>query len=66
LHAVNGEAVRRRLLWVQAIATFLIFFQAFMVAPLIPLLSDEFAVAPQRVGLVVPAYMVTYGVATLL
>jgi predicted MFS family arabinose efflux permease len=66
LHAVNGEAVRRRLLWVQAIATFLIFFQAFMIAPLIPLLSDEFAVAPQRVGLVVPAYMVTYGVATLL
>ena len=54
------------MLWVQASAAFLIFFQAFMVAPLIPRLSEDLGVSPQRIGLVVPAYMVGYGVATLL
>lgn len=55
----------RRLLWVLSTATFLIFFQAFMVAPLIPRLSDDLGVPPRRIGLIVPAYMVAYGVATL-
>lgn len=55
----------RRLLWVLSTATFLIFFQAFMVAPLIPRLSSDLGVSPQRIGLVVPAYMIAYGVATL-
>lgn len=55
----------RRLLWVLSTATFLIFFQAFMVAPLIPRLSDDLGVPPQRIGLVVPSYMIAYGLATL-
>lgn len=55
----------RRLLWVQATATFLIFFQAFMIAPLLPRLGEDLGVSPQRIGLVVPAYMIAYGVATL-
>jgi predicted MFS family arabinose efflux permease len=59
------QGLQRRLLWVLATATFLIFFQAFMVAPLIPTLSGDFGTSPQRIGLVVPAYMVAYGVATL-
>lgn len=44
----------RRLLWALSTATFLIFFQAFMVAPLIPRLSDDLGVPPQRIGLIVP------------
>lgn len=61
--AVSG--LSRRLLWTLSTATFLIFFQAFMIAPLIPTLSRDLGVSVQRAGLVVPAYMVTYGVATL-
>jgi MFS family permease len=61
----SGQGLGRRLLWVLSAATFLIFFQAFMVAPLIPTLGEDLGVSPQRIGLVVPAYMVAYGVATL-
>lgn len=65
--SVAPDALRReRLLRVLAVATFIIFFQAFMVAPLIPRLSDIFGVSPQEVGLIVPAYLVPYGVATLI
>lgn len=56
---------RERLLWVLSTATFVIFFQAFMVAPIIPSLSAIFAASPQEVGLIVPAYLIPYGVATL-
>lgn len=65
-HSSGGRGLGRRLQWVQASATFLIFFQAFMVAPLIPQLSEDLGVSPQRIGLVVPAYMIAYGAATLL
>lgn len=41
------------------------FFQAYMVAPLIPRLSHEFLVSEQFIGLVVPAYMIPYGLSTL-
>ena len=63
--AANVEKRREHLLWVLSAATFLIFFQAYMVAPLIPRLSGVFDVSPQSIGLIVPAYMVPYGVATL-
>lgn len=56
---------RERLLWVLSAATFLIFFQAYMVAPLIPRLSAVFGVSGQVIGLIVPAYMIPYGVSTL-
>ncbi|MBN8945089.1 MAG: MFS transporter [Rhizobiales bacterium] len=61
----DDEAERERLLWVLSAATLVIFFQAFMVAPIIPRLSQIFAVSPQEAGLVVPAYLIPYGVATL-
>ena len=61
----GGEARRERLLWVLSAATFFIFFQAYMVAPLIPRLSDIFGVSGQTIGLIVPAYMIPYGVSTL-
>ncbi len=57
---------REHLLWVLSAATFLIFFQAYMVAPLIPRLAEVFGVPIERVGLIVPAYLIPYGVSTLL
>ncbi len=56
---------RNRLLWVLCGATFLIFFQAFMVAPLLPHLAHVFSVPVQTIGLIVPAYLIPYGAATL-
>lgn len=57
---------RNQLLRVLAAATFLIFFQAFMVAPLIPRLAAYFSVSPESIGLVVPAYLLPYGFTTLI
>ncbi len=48
-------------LWLLAGATFLIFFQAFMIAPLIPRLSVLFGSTPSSVGWAVPAYPIPYG-----
>src|SRR3989442_4352554 len=56
---------KERLVRLLAAATFLIFFQAYMVAPLIPRLSAAFGVSAQTIGLIVPAYLIPYGVATL-
>lgn len=63
--AEPGSVQRERLLWVLSAAAFLIFFQAFMIAPLIPRLSEEFSVSAQTIGLIVPAYLIPYGVSTL-
>lgn len=62
--AINDHQ-RERLLFILSAATFLIFFQAYMVAPLIPKLAEIFQVSSQKIGLVVPAYMIPYGVSTL-
>lgn len=56
---------RERLLRTLAAATFIIFFQAYMVAPIIPALASTFASSVQTVGLIVPAYLIPYGIATL-
>ncbi len=56
---------RERLLRMLAVATFVIFFQAYMVAPIIPALSNVFGASVQTVGLVVPAYLIPFGIATL-
>ena len=37
-----------------------------MVAPLLPRLAALFGVSDQRIGLIIPAYLIPYGVATLL
>jgi len=61
----ESEDQREHLLRMLSAATFLIFFQAYMVAPLIPLLSTVFGVSSQTIGFIVPAYMIPYGVSTL-
>ena len=60
-----GELQRERLLKMLAAATFIIFFQAYMVAPIIPALSNAFGTPVETVGLIVPAYLIPYGIATL-
>ena len=60
-----SPAQREKLIQTLAAATFLIFFQAYMVAPLIPRLSHTFRVSEQFIGLMVPAYMIPYGLSTL-
>jgi len=63
----NLQTVRRRekLLWVLSAATFIIFFQAYMIAPLIPKLATLFNCSEQQTGYVVPAYLIPYGITTL-
>ena len=56
---------RERLLRLLAVTTFVIFFQAYMVAPIIPALSNVFRTSVETVGLIVPAYLIPYGIATL-
>ncbi len=60
-----GGEPRELLLRLFAGVTFLIFAQAFMVAPLIPRLAALFAVPVQVIALSVPAYLIPYGAATL-
>lgn len=59
------DRTSERLLRLLAATTFLIFFQAYMVAPLIPRLSSVFGVSVKTVGLAIPAYMMPYAVSVL-
>ena len=63
--ALAAEQRQEYLLWALSGATFLIFFQAYMVAPLLPRLAAAFEISAQGIGLIVPAYMIPYGVSTL-
>ncbi len=47
-------------------ASFLIFFQAYLVAPLIPALMLQFHASQQVIGLLVPAYLIPYGISNLI
>jgi predicted MFS family arabinose efflux permease len=64
-NAEHERAQRERLVWLLSAATFIIFFQAYMAAPIIPTLSKTFATSVQTAGLIVPAYLIPYGIATL-
>lgn len=61
----HQQAQRERLLRMLSAATFIIFFQAYMVAPIIPALAKAFGASVQTAGLIVPAYLIPYGIATL-
>ena len=65
LNEHDADHQQKRLLWIMAVATFVVFFQAFMVAPLIPHLSEVFDAPAQVTGWAVPAYLIPYGFATL-
>jgi predicted MFS family arabinose efflux permease len=44
---------------------FLVFYSNYMIAPLIPALSREFAVTPYELGWLVPGFSIAYGISTL-
>ena len=57
----NREAVLR----VLSAAAFIIFFQSYLVAPLIPSLAAQLHAPVSVLGMLVPAYMLPYGFSTL-
>ena len=61
----DSGSKREAVLHVMAAASFLVFFQAYLVAPLIPSLSVEFHASTDFLGMLVPAYMLPYGISTL-
>lgn len=62
----TSQRAPRGLLALLTAAAFLIFTQAFMIAPVLPRLAEVFDTTTGVVGLAVPAYLVPYGVMTLL
>lgn len=57
---------RERFLRALSLSIFLLFFQTYMVAPLIPSLAANFRVSQETVGLLVPAYTIPYAITALL
>ena len=64
-HQSTQPAAPRGVLAVFTATSFIVFAQAFMIAPLLPRLADVFDTTPGVVGLAVPAYLVPYGIMTL-
>jgi predicted MFS family arabinose efflux permease len=56
---------REALLRILSAAAFLVFFQTYLVAPLIPALAVEFHASTNLMGMLIPAYMLPYGISTL-
>lgn len=54
------------LLHVLAAGTFIIFFQAYMVAPLIPYLAETLATSERTIGFTISAYLIPYGIGSLI
>lgn len=52
-------------IYIVSLATFIICFQAFMVAPLLPMLSEQFGATVRHVSFIEPAYLLGYGFFTL-
>ncbi|MET8326191.1 MFS transporter [Streptomyces sp. NPDC005181] len=61
----SGGGLPRGVLALLTCAAFVIFAQAFMIAPVLPRLAAAFGSTPGMVGLAVPAYLIPYGVMTL-
>src|SRR6202046_2076841 len=57
---------REALVRILPASPFLVFFQTYLVAPLIPALAVEFHASTNLLGMLVPAYMLPYGISTLL
>lgn len=62
----NNSESYERLFRTLIMITFLIYFQAYMIPPIIPHLSAVFKVSPQIIGLTVPCYMIPYGISSLI
>jgi len=51
--------------YILSMATFIIMFQGFMVAPLLPTFSEQFGTTVRHVSFIEPAYLLGYGLFTL-
>lgn len=51
--------------YILSLASFIIMFQGFMVAPLLPTLSEQFGTTVRHVSFIEPAYLLGYGLFTL-
>ncbi|WP_306298635.1 MFS transporter, partial [Sphingobacterium sp. JB170] len=51
--------------YILSLASFVIMFQGFMVAPLLPTLSEQFGTTVRHVSFIEPAYLLGYGLFTL-
>jgi predicted MFS family arabinose efflux permease len=49
-----------------AVIAFLVFYSNYMVAPLMPAFSREFAVTPYKLGWLVPGFSIAYAISTLI
>jgi predicted MFS family arabinose efflux permease len=52
-------------LWVMAAIAFAVVYSNYMMAPLIPALSNEFSVSPYQLGGMIPGFLIPYGISTL-
>lgn len=68
LNTTNRSAERVSMfpVYIVSLATFIIFFQGFMVAPLLPMLADQFGTTVRHVSFIEPAYLLGYGLCTLI
>ncbi|WP_211327219.1 MFS transporter [Chitinophaga flava] len=63
-NSAPGKAYKLPVL-VISLATFVIFFQGLMVAPLLPVLSEYFKTTVRHVSFIEPSYLLGYGLFTL-
>jgi predicted MFS family arabinose efflux permease len=52
-------------LWLMAAMAFAVFYSNYMVPPLIPAFSREFSVTPYQLGWLIPGFLISYGISTL-
>jgi predicted MFS family arabinose efflux permease len=52
-------------LWVMATLAFAVFYSNYMIAPLLPTFSKEFAVPAYQLGWLIAGYLIPYGISTL-
>jgi predicted MFS family arabinose efflux permease len=62
-HAATAPAA---MVGVLSAAAFVVFAQIFIVAPILPALAQAFSTTTGRVGLAIPAFLIPYGVMTLI
>jgi len=67
LNKSGGTAAQVSMLpvYILSLATFIIMFQGFMVAPLLPTFSEQFDTTVRHVSFIEPAYLLGYGLFTL-
>lgn len=67
LNKNGGTAAQVSMLpvYILSLATFIIMFQGFMVAPLLPTFSEQFGTTVRHVSFIEPAYLLGYGLFTL-